>query len=366
MEEDHKEHVKEHDKEHKKGVKQYLEHTEHKKHKSFETIAWALGIAAVILAVLFVSSLLTKGFSSSGGLSEQELKEKTLSYLNELMQGQGQTATVDSIKDEGDLYSLKINIGGRVYDSYARKDGSFLFPTGINLNQQVAQGGDGSQGTPQQTNVPKSDKPTVELFVMSHCPFGTQSEKGMLPAVRTLGDKVDFKVRFVYYAMHGKKEVDEQLNQYCIQKEQPSKYLNYLACFLNDSAGQGSPTAGAACMVSTGVDKTKLSTCVAAADSQFEITKNFNDRASWLSGQFPLFNTDKDLNTKYSVGGSPTLIINGVQSNAGRDSASYLAAICNAFNNKPAECDTQLSGVSPGPGFGYDSTAAATAAGCGV
>ena len=37
---------------------------------------------------------------------------------------------------------------------------------------------------------PKKEKPEVELFVMSHCPFGTQIEKGMLPVARLLGDKI--------------------------------------------------------------------------------------------------------------------------------------------------------------------------------
>ncbi|MBU3941884.1 MAG: hypothetical protein KKF74_03150, partial [Nanoarchaeota archaeon] len=49
--------------------------------------------------------------------------------------------------------------------------------------------------------MPKKDKPEVELFVMSHCPYGTQIEKGMLPVARLLGDKIDFNIRFCSYAM---------------------------------------------------------------------------------------------------------------------------------------------------------------------
>ncbi len=60
------------------------------------------------------------------------------------------------------------------------------------------------------------------------------------------------------------------------------------------------------------------------------------------------------------------MIINGASSSAGRSSASYLAGICAAFNTPPAECEAVLETTAPGPGFGYDSTAAATAAGCGV
>ena len=347
--------------------KEYMEHKEHKSHKKYETTAWALGIVALVLAIALVISIFTGGFSgtgpaSSGGVSEETLKTKTVEYLGQILPGQD--VSVDSIVDEGNIYSLKLTVAGRPYDSYATKDGKLLFPSAIDMTADA--GTPAEAQPPADTNIPKTDKPMVELFVMSHCPYGTQAEKGMLPAVRALGDSVDFKIRFVYYAMHGEKEVKEQLTQYCIQSEMPDKYLSYLACFLNDSAGQGSVAASNKCMTDLDIDTKDLDTCIAETDEEFDVTKSFNDESTWLSGRFPLFNTDKEANTKYSVGGSPTLIINGVNSNAGRDSASYLAAICNAMTTPAPECSTQLSAVSPGPGFGYDSTAAATAAGCGV
>lgn len=344
--------------------KEYMEHKQHTHHKRHETAAWVFGVIALILAVALIVSVLTKGFSgtSTSGVSEDQLKTKTVEYLGKILPGQ--TVSVDSIQDEGALYSMKLNVAGQPFNSYATKDGKLLFPSAIDM---TADPGTPAAATPAQPeNIPKTDKPQVELFIMSHCPYGTQAEKGILPAVRALGDKVDFKIRFVYYAMHGEKEVKEQLTQYCIQKDQPAKYLSYLACFLNDSAGQGSATAGDACIASLNIDKTALESCKTAADKEFNVMKNLNDQSTWLSGRFPLFDTDKALNEKYGVGGSPTLVINGVDSSAGRDSVSYLKAICGAFNNEPSECQTQLSAVSPGPGFGYDSTAAATAAGCGV
>ncbi|PLW80526.1 hypothetical protein C0585_02410 [Candidatus Woesearchaeota archaeon] len=214
----------------------------------------------------------------------------------------------------------------------------------------------------ESLKIPQTEKPEVELFVMSHCPYGTQSEKGMLPAALALGDSIDFKIRFVYYAMHGEKEIYEQLNQYCIQEEQPEVYLDYLACFLKDETGSE------ACMAETGVDVEKMNTCAQAADEEFGITTSFEDQASWLSGRFPLFNTDKELNEQYGVGGSPTLIINGRSSSAGRDAQSYLTAICEAFTEeaRPDACDSTLDSSQPSAGFGYGTAAAATAAGCGV
>src|SRR3989338_8353212 len=73
-------------------------------------------------------------------------------------------------------------------------------------------------------NIPKSDRPKVELFVMADCPYGLQMEKAYIPAWDLLKKKADIDVKFVSYAMHGKKEVDENTRQYCIQKEQDGKY----------------------------------------------------------------------------------------------------------------------------------------------
>jgi protein-disulfide isomerase len=198
----------------------------------------------------------------------------------------------------------------------------------------------------------KKDKPVVELFVMSHCPYGTQMEKGILPVVDLLGNKIDFSVKFVYYAMHGEQEVQEELRQYCIETEQDSKYLDYLKCFLKAGDSQ-------TCLTEAGVDKTKLDTCTAATDTKFSVTKNFNDQSGWLSGQFPKVDLFKDLNEKYGVQGSPTLVINGVVASAGRDPQSLLDAVCTGFKVKPAECSQSLSTSAYTAGFGFTQSAAA-------
>jgi len=223
----------------------------------------------------------------------------------------------------------------------------------IERMQKEAEQRQQAQQTDTAAPLPKSDKPTVELFVMSHCPYGTQAEKGILPAVRTLGDSIDFDVKFVNYVMHGQKEIDEQLYQYCIMKEQPDVYLSYLACFLKEGDSD-------ACSMSIGVDSAKVSTCVSITDEQYKITEN---SVNTTYPKFPIYDAD---NVKYGVQGSPTLIINGTKSTAGRSPASYLKGICSAFHSPPAACNTVLSSDTPGTGFGYASTADATAAGCGA
>ena len=190
--------------------------------------------------------------------------------------------------------------------------------------------------------------PQVDLYVMSYCPYGLQTEKGILPVVKLLGDKINFKIKFVNYSMHGKQEIDEQLNQYCIQAEQADKFLNYLACFAESGAG-------ADCLVKNNIDQNKLAACVTRTDSQFAITRNYNDQSTWYNGAFPPFNIYQD-SDKLGVTGSPTLVIDGKVVSTNRDPASLLATICQSFVAAPAECNAVLSSAMPSPGFGLSAS----------
>ena len=216
--------------------------------------------------------------------------------------------------------------------------------------------------------VQKSDKPTVELFVMSHCPYGTQMEKGILPVVELLGDKIDFQLKFVNYAMHGEKELDEQLAQYCINKEEPEKLTAYLRCFLGSASGTAADSAN--CIKESGINADAVSTCVEAADKEFGVKESFKDQSTWSGGRYPPFAIYEAENQKYGIRGSPSIRINGADPSSGRDSVSLLKSICYAFENAPAECGEDLSSEgTPAPGFGWTQAAAAQAsasAGCGA
>jgi hypothetical protein len=207
--------------------------------------------------------------------------------------------------------------------------------------------------------MPKLDKPNVEVFVMSHCPYGTQIEKGILPVVKLLGDKVNFTVKFCSYAMHGQTEINEEVRQYCIQNEFSDKYLSYLTCFL--SAGKSDD-----CVKNVSIDAQKLSACMAQTDEAYNVTKNFNDKSTWLSGSYPPFAIYAADNAKYGIQGSPGLVINGVVAEGvGRDSASLLKAICMGYTTKPAACSANLSSTAPTAGFGWSGGSGTDSGSCG-
>ena len=340
--------------EEQKTAEQTQEHHEHKEGKSKVSL-WK--IFTVVAAILLVISIYTNGFKSLMGaneLSKDEASDKALKFINTNLLGGQATAEKGNVEEEAGLYKMKLTVSGREIDSYITKDAKLFFPQVIKLDEAEA-ATSREAPTPEVT---KSDKPKVELFVMSHCPYGTQAEKGMLPVANLLKDKIDFEIKFVYYAMHGETEVKEQMNQVCLEKEQSDKFRTYLTCFLD--AGDGEK-----CLTEAKVDSAKLSACVKKLDADYKISEKLKDQSTWLSGRFPLFDVYKTENEKYQVGGSPTLVINGAQANSGRSPAEYLAAVCSAFNKAPAECQEKLSSEGYAAGFGYEKGPASAGAGCG-
>lgn len=324
----------------------------------------------ILLPILLILVLALIGYFSfnktAKNLNEKQATARADEFINKFLMSGGSKATIKEVTTEYGLYKFKIDITSDVVESYLTKDGKYFFPQALDVDKVSSGKTDNTgaaagnqQAAPSTSVSKKSDKPVIELFVMSYCPYGTQIEKGLLPVVEALGKKVDFELKFCSYAMHGEKELAENMLQDCINKEQPSKFNAYLKCFL--TAGDS-----ASCLSSTGVDKSKTDSCVAKIDKEYSVTANFTNKVGY-QGSFPGFDLYKADNAKYKVGGSPTLIINGEEIQSGRDSASLLKTICSAFNNPPKECQTVLSSDSPAPGFGTGTQAAGSgsaAAGC--
>lgn len=90
----------------------------------------------------------------------------------------------------------------------------------------------------------RTGKPTLELFVMSYCPYGVQAEEKLIPIVKEFGDKIDFKLQFIaqekeepsaqditpFTSLHGYPEVAENIRQLLIAQEYPDRYLDYILC----------------------------------------------------------------------------------------------------------------------------------------
>jgi glutaredoxin len=315
-----------------------------------KTIAYTLiALAAGVLIGFYGGRYLTLGKVVSTDVA----KEKVMAFFTE--SGYEGVEVEDVIDEGGANYKVLIDYVGQKFTSYVSKNGEMFFQFGSDLTgkgeESVDEVGEGSGAAAVAEVSNKSEKPNVELFVMSHCPYGTQVEKGLLPVLGALGDSVDFELKFVNYAMHGKKEIDEQLRQYCIQEQGRGTLEAYLGCFLEDE------NSGDTCAVTAGVNEFEMNNCVARVDGEFNVTADFDNQDTW-KGSYPSFSVYDEDNLKYGVQGSPTLVINGEEVSSGRDPSSLLAVACSAFENAPEGCGVALSSDVPSAGFGTGVAAA--------
>lgn len=309
---------------------------------------------AIVIAALLVGGVFIYINQNKLGpkiVSANEVAETAVSYINENLLTGELKASLAGVEDKGTIYKIRIKIGENEYESYVSKDGKFLFPEGIELIT--------TSNNPASADIEKRDNPDVKLFVMSYCPYGLQMQKALLPVYDLLENRANIGVYFVNYIMHEKEEIDENLRQYCIQKEEKGKYGAYLGCFVEDGNFES-------CLSEAGIDRTKLSKCVSDADKEFSITAQYNDRNTWINGNFPNFPVQDDLNKQYGVQGSPTLVINDkVVEDAERVPEKIKELICSSFNSPPSECSQSLSNESPAPGFGEQADSGGNGGGCG-
>lgn len=295
----------------------------------------------VILTILSISGAVFYIYGKKGKtLSSQEVAKIAIDYINQNLLEKGTTASLISVIDEGQVYKVHLKVQEDEGDVYVTKDGKFLFPQVISLKTEPS-----TKKEENGSEITKRERPDVKLFVMSYCPYGLQMEKAFLPVYNLLKDKADMGVYFVNYILHGKQEVDENLREYCIQKEEKEKFSNYLSCFVKDGNFEK-------CLSEANIDREKLTSCQSETDKQYNIYSGYNDKSTWLNGQYPKFEIYNELNQQYGVSGSPTLVINDTLVTVDRSPEKIKEKICSAFNSPPEACSQTLSSDVPKSGFG--------------
>jgi hypothetical protein len=337
-----------------------LEHI--KKHlKKMKTDRNSILIGIAVLAVIVTAVLIfvnsNTGFSlpTIFGLSDSQIAKNTVNYIND-NQLSTTPATLVKFSEASGLVKVTIKIGTSQFDSYVTKDGKFLFPQAFDMTpkkgaapaNQKANSNQNASTTP--TAVQKTDKPLLEAFVVSSCPYGLQMQRAVADAVKNISSlAADIKIRYigsisggVISSMHGQEEAQENLRQICIREEQQSKYYNYISCYMKKTAGtmaNGMPLGDTkGCLASTGIDTAKLNSCVSDSKRGLAYAQ-----------------ADFDLANKYNVSGSPTLILNGAQiseSNyGGRSSDAVKAMVCAGSSTQESFCSTKLNTAAAAASF---------------
>ncbi len=329
------------------------------------SVSFSWKLVSIVLGVLLIGSLFFnfKGVGSigaDGGLPENQISEKVVDYINNNLVQTGNVSFV-SMEEVNGMYKITTSYQDREIPVYTTKDGTYLFTASpLDMSEEIPEEEPQETETPE---VPKTDKPVAHAFVMSYCPYGLQFLKAYVPVMELLEDKADLELNFVHYAMHDKKELDENTRMYCIQKEQGDKLTDYLRCFVETDDYEK-------CIEQVGVDKVKLESCISATDEEFKITELYNDKSTWSRGIYPQYPVEAELATEYGVGGSPTFVVNDavivvnqqycpggnvkcvVWPSLSRSANSIKEAICSAFNSPPEECDQALSTNAESPGIG--------------
>ena len=304
-------------------------------------------IKTLLLTILFIvtgtfTTFAQQATNNNDTISMNVVKAKSEEFIHTILMGGAGTVKVKGVYDENCLYKIVVEANGNEYVSYMTKDGKKFFEAGRDIDVEMKKYND--------EHIPiKSARPNVELFIMSYCPYGIQIEKGILPVLKTLGNKINFELKFCSYAMHDKKELEEQLREYCIQKQNPKLLENYLTCFLEDGNSKE-------CLKKAAIDTVDMNKCIAFTDREYKVLEKYNDKNSWYNNKYPTFNIYREENIKYGLLGSPNLIINGNKMTSARDPESLMKLICSSFDTPPDECKLKLTSVYPAPGFGFNTT----------
>jgi len=282
-------------------------------------------VSTFILGILVIILLVT---TFSGGLtgnvvSKEKIEGLALDFFNTKLSNN--PGSIESVKEVSGLYQINFNIGDEIVPLYFTKDGKWI-NQGYELVSLIAK-------TSTQTKVPKTEKPSVELFVMSFCPYGNEAEKTMQSVYDLLKDKVNWSIHFIVSvtgntvnSLHGQTEVIENEREACVIKNYGVGTWFTFANYVNNNCGSNGSCWQDAARVAN-VDVNNINSCV-------------------TSSGLDLMKAEEAASDAAGANGSPTLIINGVNSNAVYqygNSEAYKGAICEAFKDVPTQCSQKLS-----------------------
>ncbi len=272
----------------------------------------------------------------------QEVAQKTIDYLNNQLLPEELTASLIDVKEKENVIEIRFNVGQSEYTSYVTKNGELFFIEGIELNEEINIQNSQSDSTEE---IPKKEKPDVELFVMSYCPFGNQAEDTMEPVYDLLSDDINFDVHYIVsvqedkiQSLHGQEEVDQNMREVCVKNKYGMDSFWDFITYVNENCGSGGVCWKEAAD-EIGVNSQEIQSCV--NENGLEYMKE-----------------NAQISKEAGATGSPTLILNGIKMdtsdpiNYEYDAAiyeygnpeAYKQAICSVFTEeaKPESCSQVL------------------------
>ncbi|MFH1589454.1 MAG: hypothetical protein ABIB43_02720 [archaeon] len=233
------------------------------------------------------------------------------------------TQLINSFKESGEGYRIRDEAIGVTWFIDETKQAEYFESIGI---------------------VKGDNKPQIDFFVMSYCPYGNQAEEGIAPVFDILGEKAYFNPRYVIYSnygtgypdycldedsvlcsMHTVVELNQDIREACVAKYYGmQEWFDFALAMNSECTSSNADTCWKGVADSLNLDKVAIGAC--ESDEGYE-----------------LMAANKALGDKLGVRGSPTVFIDGIAYNGARTAAGYLGALCAAFEDAPAECDSVVA-----------------------
>ncbi|MFH1211372.1 MAG: hypothetical protein V1659_00405 [Candidatus Woesearchaeota archaeon] len=203
------------------------------------------------------------------------------------------------------------------------------------------------------------NKPQIDFFVMSYCPYGNQAEEAIEKVYKKFGSLAEFRPRYVIYSnyngggpnycidpasmycsMHGVQELNQDIREQCVKQSYGLDSWFEFALKMNTACTyKNADTCWQAVADGLDIDKDKVQRC-------------YDENSLAIAGE------ELRLTNLFGASGSPAIFIEGQQYTGDRTSLAIAQALCDAYEEeKPALCNN-LSDLE-----GSADAAAATAQG---
>ncbi len=271
---------------------------------------------------------------------------RIVNVINDLIKLQGGNVQVQlkAVNKVNGLYVITLSTpDGNTQDIYATNDLEQIFlqpPIKVSDLEKTIE-----KFKQQNKEIPKTDKPTVQLYIMSFCPFGNQAEQLMNPIIHLLNDKISFEPVYIisnrngqWTSLHGNSELKQDVREKIIfNMYGPVVWADYVK------------------NVDHTCDVKDIDTCWKSVAENMSLNTTAIEE-TYNSSFDSIVSNEASKTNEAKVQGSPTLVINGVIYNEranGRSTNAYKSAICSAFTTEPIECNQTLNETSTNTPQGY-------------
>ena len=186
----------------------------------------------------------------------------------------------------------------------------------------------------------KEEPKRLDLFVMSHCPYGIKAMNAMKEVLENFKDQIQFHLHFIgnkgpngkLSSMHGQKEVDDDLREVCAIKHYPKnyKFMDFIWC-RNEQIKQRKQGKDVwkEC-AKDGIDASVIEKCATGEEGKKLLADSF------------------EFSRSLGIGASPTWLANNRYKFSGLDAETVRRNLCQ-HNKGMKNCDKKLSSKVSGP-----------------